>query len=68
MHWSDISKTIGTDAPLIGGLLAGALSVQWGVALTVLGVNVAVRSVDKKNRNPHAKPGLISQFINRRPS
>jgi len=47
--------------------LAGQLSVTWGIALGVLGVNIASRSKDKQTAAGHAAPngllGIASKFL-----
>jgi len=49
--------------------LAGALTVQWGVALTVLGVNVVKRSHDKQvcaGQSPGSVvPGAVTDLVRR---
>ena len=49
-----------------GGEFLGALTVQWSVALAVLGVNVSKRSQDKATHAGQAPtPGILGAVVNR---
>lgn len=61
-----VIKGGGDPGPLLQGAaaLAGALTVQWGMALAVLGVNVTSRSKDKQVASGQQPAGLLS-FLRR---
>lgn len=65
-----VAATLASDAAAARALLSGAadllsaLTVQWGVALTVLGVNVTSRSRDKQVAAGQTPPaGIVGRIV-----